>query len=462
MGHGPVQFAESLPVGVPGLAFTGIRKAPGGTILTWSGGPATVRWGPSRTGPWSSLTNAESPCLLSPTSGFFSLVQDQVEFTAWPVPEVTGKDALYYDKRPFAGDNEVAFLAHGDGVTRFDGQGCTFIPLSGAIPYPEHCATDCVAYDSTTQRLFTFHNQCVYGQGGPFTFAEYQMTETSATLVAINRDEFGTFGDTMGDMMRTAAGGIVVCWKSPQLNYAFQYRSPSGQWQPVWHETNIEQRVSHLRLGQHPDGSIMCFISRDGIHDPVPTVKFVEIGDQLAHVWTKPTFTQEGEFPVVTSITDHRRGTLTVTRPTDPVRGFNWQEGFGFRKGSAFGVVDVHSDGTTNDSPKYPTYDENYSEPVATHASMLCDGTLWVVLQEWNPIPDPITGLGCFSLVHATKYRDGQWGDKAFLYENTHGGNFRGGAHCMLSSYYNSAENPTWALFANIMDGRLHIFEISR
>lgn len=441
------------------LKFNKVSKTWTNVTLSWDGGPATVEFAYDINWTWGAITNAESPVTVpaTMTNMFYRLVQSKPTLNRWAI---TTNDAVYWDKRPFVGDNKIAFMAHGDVVSCLTNGAVNQVVLVGAIPAPEYCSTDCIAYDPSSQKLYTFYNQCYYGQGGPFTFVEYQMVGadghfSTAYRLSEERDAFGEYGDTMGDMLLTDAGGIVVCWKSPHHNYGFQYRTSDGVWQEPFYETTIEQRVSHIRLGQHPDGGIFWFVSRDGIHDPVPTIRLHETNDNLVIDWIKPTFSQEGEFPVVTSIRDNQSGTLKVARSTDPYHGFIWKEGFGFRKGSAFGVVDLSGDGTTNDSEMYPSQYGNYSEPVGTHAAVLVNGVVWVVRQEWNYL------TLSFDLVYATPY-NGTWGDRVFFYQAKQGGNFRGGAHNKLTSYYNCDANPSWALFGNTDEqGVFCLFQIN-
>lgn len=471
------------------LSITSIRESEGGITVSWNGGESIVNGSLYPNGPWSAITRSHSPAevpLPAPlenygSNRFYRVSQSGIVMDQYFMGGVS--------LTPPVGDNDVAIAAtdndywNQDYLFALTNGTFTGFPLiaSGITP----CAPLRMAIDTSTWQLFTIESQCYNGwAGGPYKLWMWQLVGSDGLFTdaePIGSEVIG--GDflrsTWGDMIRLKSGGIVACWKDVDAsrNYCFAYRNPAGQWQPIICRPEVAQRSSTMHLGQHPDGSVYCFIVRDGLW-PIPAVIFKEVGDQLVWVSTQQDrFYQEGEWAKVSTDADPANNRLIATRSVDPHiffrRGEAWLtvKGACIRSAYWYGETNVvesptfpasvtNTSGGNPDGPKSPANHQEvfiFSEPVNDHATVLVGGKLWLIKQEFNPNEEK------FNLVYAQPLENNVWGERHYLYRAQDCENCRGLARNWLTSYRNSAVNPTRILFMNANeDGEAELYELTQ
>lgn len=442
-----------------------IELTDGEVILSWnSNGVWTVSSGPNPSGPWSAITNASSPVAIARlgTNGFYRLSQSSLK--------VTRHSLEPYGLGPFCGDNQIAFMgadlpwtisATDDLLILTNG---VLYPIPLTAPGLQYCPPIGMVVDVPSRQLFTVNANCLYGpRTGPYTFRSWVLSGSEGyfeNAQPVTGQNFGAFGDNWGDMIRLQSGAIALCWKAA-FGYCFKYRDAQGQWQPDFCLTNIQMASSKMTLGQHPDGTVMGFIIRDGQAGVMAQPVFKEQGGNLVWQATLWQLEMEGEIPVVTAVPDYANNQLLVSRNCEPWYGFAWGEAWGTVKGSVMRTAFMDSADDFVDSPRLPDSvavpgsEANYNEPVNSHAAVIASGKLWLIRQEFAPQSFN------FSLVYATAWEGDRWGDKHFLYQTPRCDNCRGLARNWLTSYRNSDPNPTRLMFANLDEnGKTVIFEL--
>lgn len=472
-------FAFEVPTNR--LAITGIRESEGGLTIGWNGGEAVVNGSLYPNGPWSAITRSHSPVEIpfpAPLENYGSNRNYRVSQSSIVM------DRYYMGGRsitPPSGNNDVVIAAtdnewwEQDYLFALTNGVFTGFPL--IAPGITPCAPLTMALDTDTWRLFTVESQCYNGwSGGPYKLWEWQLVGNDGFFndaEPIKSEVIG--GDflrsTWGDMIRLKSGGIVACWKDVDAarNYCFAYRNPAGQWQTIICRPEVEQRSSTMTLGQHPNGDVYCFVTRDGIW-PIPAVIFREVNNQLVWISTQQDrFYQEGEWSKTVAEPDPSNNRLMVTRTHDPHIFWRRGEAHLTVKGSCLRTAYWYGETNVAESPTFPNTLTNatgphpvnhqevfiFVEPVNQLATALVGGKLWVIKQEFNPNEEK------FNLVYAQPLENNVWGERHYLYRAQDCDTCRGRSKNWITSYRNSAEIPTRVLFSNLNEeGEAELFEL--
>ena len=484
-----VRDASALTTTVPGDGLRlGIEPKPDHLVLTWnSNGNYTVNGSLYPDGPWSAITNASSPVAIpypAPlenygSNRFYRLSQSNVKLDRYwmgagvPIAAPVGNNDIAIASADFHWSQQDYLFVLTNGY--FAG-----FPLTAPGLTP--CAPLAMALDTDIWRLFTVESECFHGWGtGPYKLWTWQLVGEGIFNDAqpIASETFGgQLGTTWGDMIRLRSGAIIAVWKDPDStkNYCFRYRTPAGQWQPIWCASNVEQRSSTAKLAQHPNGTIFCFITRDGLH-PIPTVVFREANNNLVHISTlQSPMHQEGEWSKVTAEADPANNRLIVTRTADPhifvrageawltvkgscIRSAYWYSETNLVESPTFPASWTNTAGGSLDGPKHPVNHQEvfiFSEPINNHATALVGGKLWLIKQEFNPQESR------FNNVYAQTLENNVWGERHYLYRAADCNNCRGLASNWLVGFHNSDPNPSRILFSNLDEnGEATLFELT-
>lgn len=472
-------FAFDVPTNQ--LAITGIRESEGGITISWFGGEAVVNGSLYPNGPWSAITRSHSPVevpypaplLNYPSNRFYRVSQSSISMEQFFMgglsltAPVGNNDVVIASTDNHWSEQDYLFTLTNGVFTGFP------LIAPGITP----CAPLTMAVDTDTWQLFTVESQCYNGwAGGPYKLWTWQLvggdgffTDAEPIKSEIIGGDF--LRSTYGDMIRLKSGGIVVCWKDVDSakNYCFAYRNPAGLWQPIICRPEVEQRSSTMTLGQHPNGDVYCFITRDGLH-PIPTVIFREVEHKLVWLSTQERMMQEGEWSKTTTQADPANNRLIVTRTHDPHIFFRAGEAWQTVKGSCMRSAYWYNETTVAESPTFPNTLTNsggihpvnhqevfiFAEPVNALATSLVNGKLWVIKQEFNPNEER------FNLVYAQPLENNVWGERHYLYRAQDCDTCRGLAKNWLVGYRNSADHPTRILFGNLNEeGEAELFELT-
>lgn len=470
----------------PGPSFTGIVATASNLLMSWNNNTGyTVNGSLYPNGPWSAITNANSPVAVpypAPLLNYGSNRNYRLSLST------VGLDRYYMGGLSFAapvGNNDIAIAANDNHWSQQD----YFFTLTNGVftgfpinaPGITPCGPLAMAIDTARWQLYTVESECYHGwSSGPYKLWTWQLTGTEGLFTdaePVKSEVFGgaDLGSTWGDMIRLESGGIVACWKAPDAtkNYCFAYRNPAGQWQPIICRPEVEQRSSTVTLGQHPNGDVYAFVTRDGLH-PIPTVIFKEIGGRL--VWQstqQDRFRQEGEWSKTQVDPDPANNRLIVSRTFDPHIFFRAGEAWLTVKGSCMRSAYWYNETTVAESPTFPNTYTNSSngsihpvnqqevfifvEPINHLATALVDGKLWVIKQEFNPNEER------FNLVYAQPLENNVWGERHYLYRAPDCDNCRGRASNWLTRYRNVDPNPKRVFFGNVNEeGEAELFELLR
>lgn len=342
---------------------------------------------------------------------------------------LVGPGSVWYDRRPFVGEGGRAFLAYSQGLYVLNADGTTQTSaLPGQIP---GSPIECLQYDKPNNQFLTFASDPRFGSTAPFTLRTYAWGPPATLL-----DETvvgGEFGDTTGDMLRLEDGSLVACWRGNSTGYSFRYRTPAGIWQAPVYLTNIQMKSSLMKLVQHPDGSIWCFITRDGLW-PMPVIHFSVVNQNLAVDWQDETLLQQqGELSPMSIFSDKANNRIIVGRAVPPFHFFyNNPDTDTYRIGASFGFAFIKDRTSVVESPPYPgtTYPlENMQEAISPSSSCLSSDGLYTLRQQWNQASNS------FDSVCLLPYTS-DWGQSTPFYHTPPSDNQRGGAKNFLTTFY--------------------------